>query len=409
MTTIINSVIAPFRASKGQLRPSMLPKYREALNAFLTDLFAAARHGRWSRLETNTDALHGYPGGATAFKTMREAVRAAGLVEEMKGFIRPFERWGLPETECIRTSFRPTAQLLGLAADYGVRLEDFTAHFEASKAKAPVPANVLEARAAKLTKKDRPKRLLVNPQDAKASAILANLECLNGFLMAEGRIDGVVFAGLRRIFSNADHPDFAWQWHGRFYSMPNADTYENMEGGQQARSKAIRIDGEAVVEVDICASHLTILHGLLGLPFDPSQDPYALNGLPREEVKTWINLAFGSGNSSTGGNKFNKARQAGLARYPFLADLQTLGISPLDLQFHEAEVLRLAMEDLMAQGVGFLPVHDALMVPYSQQDRAADAIRSGMQNYFTRNLGKVSSPRARISGGRDSRGDHTPS
>jgi hypothetical protein len=210
---------------------------------------------------------------------------------------------------------------------------------------------------------------------------------LNAFLLEPGRIEGITFAGLRRSFNNADHPDFAYQWHGRYYSLPQGDLYEHMEGGKTTRQRLIKIDGEPAVEVDISASHLTILHGLLGVPCDGEGDPYGLLGHDRETVKAWLLLALGSSGASHGGNRFLAVKKAGLARYPFLADLPTLGIGPLDLHYHEAEILGLAMEDLMERGIGFLPIHDALMVAERNAGGAVDAIKRGFDRYFRGRLG----------------------
>ena len=53
------------------------------------------------------------------------------------------------------------------------------------------------------------------------------------------------------------------------------------------------IDGQPVVEIDIRASFLTILHALREEPLDLSRDPYAIAGLPRSVVKAWINMTLG--------------------------------------------------------------------------------------------------------------------
>ncbi|UXC90518.1 hypothetical protein EGM87_16015 [Sphingobium sp. RSMS] len=383
VTAIVNTVVCPFKARQGQLRTSSVRKYHEITGPFLTDLLDAARANRWSQLATNTNALPSYPGGSEAFKAMRAAMADAGLLNELGGYRRSFEQFGEIVTVSQPTSFRPSSQLLKLAGDHGVRLEDFEAHFRPSKAKKPVAAQALEARAAKGTKKDKAKRLPVDPRDPKAAAILGDLERLNGFLLEDGRVSGIAFAGIRRIFSDADQPGFDWQWHGRFYSMPGADAYENMEGGSEARAKVIRIDGKAVVEVDISAAHLTVLHGLLHLPFDPSQDPYDLPGVDRDRVKRWLTLALGASDPQAGGWSLRKPRAAGLGRYPFLGDLPTIGISSLDLQYHEAEIMRRAMLDLMDNyDIGFLPVHDALMVAKGNEEIAAQAIRKAFQGHF---------------------------
>jgi hypothetical protein len=56
----------------------------------------------------------------------------------------------------------------------------------------------------------------------------------------------------------------------------------------------IAIGGEPVAELDIAASHLTLLHGLLGLPA-PQGDPYEVEGLPRDVVKGWVTATIGKG------------------------------------------------------------------------------------------------------------------
>jgi len=391
---IVDTVVAPYRAPKG---PVALAKYHAITGAFVSDLLFAARADRWSKLETNTNALTGLPGGATAFRTMREAMGAAGLLEELPGYTKTETVFGQVQVRSARTSFRPTPRLLEIAEEEGAGLARLADHFTLGELAVPGPRDVLEARAARLEKGQRPRKLDVDPTDPRASAIIAAMQRLNVHLMAPGRITGIAFAGLRRVFSNADQPGFAWQWHGRFYSMPGADGYEYMEGGAAARARVIRIDGAEVAPVDISASHLTILHGLLEVPFDPSSDLYRIPGVDREQVKEWLLFALGSSSASIGGPKYNRARAAALHRYPFLADLEELGHSTLDLQFHEAEILRLAMEDLAERGVGFLPVHDELMVAKGNLQMAEDALKRAFQRYFVGSLGKTAWPVPRLS------------
>lgn len=97
--------------------------------------------------------------------------------------------------------------------------------------------------------------------------LTGELEELNAYLETV-LIEGFAFSGLRRIFNNGDQPGFAWQWGGRFYSVPGGDDYMRWKGGKAARADAIRLQGERVGEVDLSASHLTVLYGLLGERFD---------------------------------------------------------------------------------------------------------------------------------------------
>jgi hypothetical protein len=402
ISTIIDTVIVPSRQGTVQLRPSMRLRYREALGPFLADLFYALKLGRWSKLRTNHGDMALYPGKETAFEAMRAAMGATGLLEELPGFFREEERFGIDYQIAAMTSFRPTPKLVQMAEGHGVTLGNLSAHFMAGKAPAPPPCDVVEARSAKATKGARTERLPIDPEDLQASAITTAMERLNAFLMEDGRIEGITFAGLRRIYSNADRPGFAWQWGGRFYSMPRGNAYEGMSdgggdgAGGRARAAVLRIDGEDVVEVDLSAAHLTILHGLLGLPFDATQASYELPGVNRAEVKRWIMIALGASDPMAGGRRFAPVRRAALERFPALADLGSHGISTYDLQYHEAEIMMMAMQDLMEQGVGFLPVHDALCVPRSQQALAAAALTDAFRRYFVERLGMDSAPVPRV-------------
>ncbi|MDE2563248.1 MAG: hypothetical protein KGL48_13480 [Sphingomonadales bacterium] len=419
VSTIVDRVIVPYRRTQGQVRPSMLPGYRKITEAFLADLLDAAAQGRWSKLSTNNAHLITVPGGKSAFTTLRRAMGAAGLLEELAGYFRVRELFGQKRRRYHRTCFRPSAKLLALAEDHGVLLADFkTPRRPGRAAVSPpfiiretvslAPAEVLELLAAK-ENGERPRRLEVPEDDPQVVRIVADMDRLNAFLLEEGRISGIVFAGLRRLFSSADQPGFAYQWHGRFYSMPRADSYENLEGGKDTRQAVVVIDGKPAREVDISASQLTVFHGLLQVPFDPSCDPYELGGgLDRERVKEWLMFALGSQGSNHGGNRLKKAKLAGLAKYPFLADLPQLGISILDLQFHEAEILRLAMEHLMQQDIGFLPVHDALLVAEGNEEVAVAAIRAAYMQYFTANLGLPSAPVPRVKHDRMARAAFAP-
>jgi hypothetical protein len=392
VTWIVDEVISPFQKSQGQLRPTMIPKYLAATGAFLADLFRAANEGRWSKVATHSKHLVTVPGGKGAFGTMRLALGAAEYLEELPGYFRDYEEFGHARRKEARTSFRPTARLLHVAEERGVRLNDFAAHFTLGKVVPPVPEEVLQLTARKPQDGGKPKRLPFPEDDLRAQPIIAAMQRLNAHLMAEGRIAGIAFAGLRRSFNDADQPGTAYDKHGRFYSMASADHYERLEGGEATRQRLVRIDGKPAREVDIGGSHLTILHGLLGVPFDPSCDPYGIPGIDRVRVKKWLTIYLGSCGKANGGNPFKAVKEAGLARYPFLRDLPTLGIGPLDLQYHEAEILRLAMEDLMGQGLGFLPVHDALLVAQGNQEIAARAIQSAFHRYFTEHLGKQIAP-----------------
>jgi hypothetical protein len=411
ITTIINHVIVPFRGLTVQIRPTMQRRYREALGPFLADLLHARAAGRWSKLRTANSELRKYPGNPTAFKGMRDAMGSQGLLEELPGFRdRPDEGdESYTQPPSAPTSFRPTARLLQMAKEHGVTMSNLAAHFGRGKASAPTPSDMIEARAMKtgLTPKTRRaekvRRVPIDPTDLKASTLVADMKGLNAFLMQDGRIEGITFAGLRRLYSNADRPGFRWQWGGRFYSVPSGDAYERLSDGSKspgagrtARKAVLRIDGEEVEEVGLSAAHLTILHGLLGLPFAPDAGTYSFPGIEREDVKTWIMRALGTSSPEGGGKRYARARRAALERFPVLRGLAAHGISTHDLQYHEAEIMMMAMQALRAEGIGFLPVHDALCVPQSKRAIAATALKDAFARYFTNTLGTSNPPVPRV-------------
>ncbi len=395
INSIVDTVVCPFQKSKGQVRATMIPKYHEAASPFIADLLLAAQQERWGGLATRNADLVTYPGGRAAFTTTRGAMEGAGLLEHMKGFSYPTEKKFGHTRNAALTSFRPTARLVLMAESAGVSLSDLSIHFGRRKGamgRLQAPEGPLSARATKIDQSVQGLDVPIGPHDLKARAIRERMDDLNNHLMGPGRVDGIVFNGLRRIFSNADRPAFAWQWGGRFYSMKKSDRYENLSG--MVRAERVRLDGEQVIEVDISASHLCILHGLLGLQFDGTEDPYALHGrASREGAKWFVTRSLGKSDGTIGGKRYKVAREACLERYPFLADLPTLGISTLDLQYHESEIMLLAMEELRdLHGIGFLPVHDALIVPKSKTGLAADALVGAFSRYFMGTLGMSCAP-----------------
>ncbi|MXP15687.1 hypothetical protein GRI44_13105 [Altererythrobacter confluentis] len=392
MDVVLNTIIVPFRRTQGQFRPSMVPAYQAIIEAFLADLLRAAADGRWSKLSTDNEHLGTVPGGRTALGVMRSALGSQDYIEELPGYFRTEVSFGQKRKKHSRTCFRPTKKLIDLADELGVSLSSIRQHFVARPSAPPSRAEVLMLKAQPAIRGEKPKLLPLPKDDPRCSLIIQDLQELNAFLMHEGRIAGFTFAGLRRSFNNADHPDFSYQWHGRYYSMLGADRYEAFEGGKETRERLIIIDGLPSRELDISASHLTILHGLLGVPFDSAKDPYELDGVKRDTVKQWVVLALGSSGASNGGNPLLAAKRVGLKRYPFLSQLHGLGIGPLDLHYHEAEIIRLAMESLMKKGVGFLPVHDALLVADGNQGLAEEAIKEGFSRYFIHQLGMTSAP-----------------
>ena len=184
---------------------------------------------------------------------------------------------------------------------------------------------------------------------------------------------------------------------GRYQAMASAE-----------RTADITIDGKPVVEIDVAAAHLTILHGLAGVAICDG-DPYDFYWPSREIAKLWVLGTLGKGSPVTkwsarmlAGNPIlneHSAKDVGwlaIDRHALLeqpaetvadaAGLHHLAAlsTPRTLLTHrlmniEAEAITLAMQTLRGQGVLAMPVHDSLIVPRDAEPVAMQALQDGFQ------------------------------
>ena len=152
---------------------------------------------------------------------------------------------------------------------------------------------------------------------------------------------------------------------------------------------SLTINKEAVTEIDINASYLTILHALKGIAMPDAEDMYAIGGLPREVVKKWFSITLGSDAFHTKWLKGNVAelKEAGVAykswmtvkavekvvleHFPLMRDWPKQEVRWSNLMFIESEVIISTMQELMLKHqVPSLPVHDCIIVRKSDQELA---------------------------------------
>ena len=84
---------------------------------------------------------------------------------------------------------------------------------------------------------------------------------------------------------------------GRWIAAGREGVYQTMPA--ERRQAVIVIDGEAVAEVDVRACHLSIVHGLLGLPLPSEDDLYQFPRVPCWVAKSWITATLGKGSQVT--------------------------------------------------------------------------------------------------------------
>lgn len=416
---IMVEVVLP--AQQKAPRPSSEFRLRLATGALMADLFdlkrdlsdgKPARHGAHG-MSAGSFAMKELGFAYDIFKQVIDPLEAAGLVKRRPG--QP--RWQIAFNKVfnsggVLTTFQATPGLLEIAGGVGVVTDDWADHWcrvrpEWNADEVKSPTLILRGQKQRINGKSQPgKDLPVNDADERVVRRKAELSALNDFLAAQ-EIGGLAFPGLCRIFNNGDQDHYAWDQGGRFYSRKGGHRYEHW--GAAKRCEDISLNGEAVGEVDISASHLTLFHALLDKPFDPESKPYEIPGFPRHVVKLWVSQALGAGNprptqwsktaqadylAETGKSDLNgdfAVRQVGalvVDKHPALIDLKASGLSTLALQFHEAEVLRLAMEGLMLrQGIPVLPIHDALIAPQSKLEAASLAIVDAFREYVSGVIG----------------------
>lgn len=401
---LFDEVVRPRMAGR-QMRPTRLVSHRLALEALLADLCRYRAQGR--------DGKHGmaakdFPSrdlgfGLTAFALVRDALVHAGLILFKRGykyvgvgFLGEVRRYGGDVA-----FFRPSSSLVTRLGNLcGLKARAHWSYGRPSEARTE-PTLILRRRK---VGKERPEDLPFDLKEPGVADILEGIERTNSFLRR--RVDGFAFTGVRRLYNDGDVPGKRWNRGGRYYSIPGGEAYEAM--GQFARLEVVRLDGETVNEVDIRASHLTVLHAVFGLPFDPGhRDPYAWGSIHREAAKAFVTTSVGKGTAQWNrwslrardtyaerrrGRRLEEdytvaqVRSEGLQRYPFLCRLDEDGVNSLDLSWHEAEILTHAMGLLRDRGTSSLPVHDSLMMPSSKTEEAKSALRKAFAVHFGNEL-----------------------
>jgi hypothetical protein len=314
-------------------------------------------------------------------------MRRAGFIEERRGY-------RLPDGFTVPTKFRPTSALLQLAEAQGVPWRQARIHFSRSENAAQKARPPIEIRSCVGDE------VLEVPDTEASRLIAAQVDGFNafaaGFRIESGapgchHIHRPVF---QRVYTET------LDYHGRLYDrspsyqgLPKPDSTKYPWAETRA---SMTINGEPVVELDVHASSLTILHGMAGVPLPDRDDLYVLPGINREAGKTWLKQYLGSGGETPirwardedpeqfKGLKPTHARTALLEAYPFLDDPSALLGVPtrMELTWHaaaaiEAKAVLGAVFRLQGEGILALPLHDGIIVQERHQERAKAALEDG--------------------------------
>ncbi len=385
-TTLVDSLAKKESGRRQKSRSSAgLEDLRKALGGFIADLLFAHNDANARGFVYRPLSPRNFTGGPVShrvFTSMVDALEAWGLLERVKGFQRwtedPSAGARIPH-QAFATRFRATAALLSLCQDSGIDTSNVEDHFHQGLPEHPL---VLKgtSRRNEYGRKVEGKYLKFDPTprtEELEGQIIALNKFLDGFDIRGGRHRGFI-----RGFNNGDQPDFDWNKGGRLYSQPDT-SYQQLSKEDRLR---MTINGEPVVEVDIRASYLTILHALCHRSADLPEDPYAVPSIPRDIVKMWVVPTLGFDGHlkrwppemakeflAEHGKKLGKVwplkkvRESVTAALPLLKDWGTLGVTWADLMYLESEAVLRTMLKLMAMEIPSLPVHDSLIVPRSAE------------------------------------------
>jgi hypothetical protein len=402
---ILCARLAAYESEHGTYQHKPGPAVEKAIGAFLADLLVAQfdeRPSEWVHRSLHAKGFSGGPVGHKVFKRVISALKGLGLVEHAEGFAEfsnsPF---GSSVSQRWAARFKATPAMLELAARHRVPIQSAEKHF---MFRYELPKAPLQKRKAKTWNAYTRKEVRGRPMPFAHTPVSAKLEAdvreLNEFLDRQ-EIAGGLHQGYIRIFQNGDEAGFNWNYGGRLYSQPAATNYQQMS--KKARLK-MTFNGEAVAEIDIRASYLTLFYGWFGRQLDFNTDPYLLPAFGkagRDAVKLWMVATFGSSKpiskwpttllkeyDEDHHEKFDRTRypvklvgEEALLQHPLMARWGQLRKSRTrtwaDLMYYESVVMVSTMVDLMRDhSIPSLAVHDSLIVPRSAINTTAMALKA---------------------------------
>lgn len=343
------------------------------------------------------DSFTGAPVAARQFAAAVDGMVSAGLLQVSKAirFATDHFDTGNPMSQGRAARHWPTEALLHLAAEHGVIPTTVRSDFRSvAPTKPPKVTSTVALESLGLRGGLRGQPMAFDADDDAVAAILADIDEQNR--LAEATVvSGCLPPRWKRCFKGD------WSLYGRWHALGSDGNYQRIS--EADRLSLIAINGEPVVEVDIGASHLSLMHGLLRLPL-PYGDLYAaVSEFPRDAVKTWITATLGKGSPVTKWARGTRVPdavraydpvavgEAVMARYPFLRDptvavrhLAHLGPPKRILTHHltglEARIITTVMgflrgpdhPDWPEPRVLALPMHDGLIVPVSALEQTLD-------------------------------------
>ena len=389
----IIDIILGAEQRKRARQPVAAVAFKSAVGLIVGDLLIGlqTREVGWSYLSLSTAAFSDRPIGYKTFKPIVQAIETAGLIDVSLGRNSQATDFNFAQKPAYRpgyaTRFRPTATMAAMADEAGIVDQAVAKHFPPQ-----LPKQVIEVRAKSDNTRGRKikGKKLKFAQTDKSRTMEAEIKELNQFLVSF-ELEGAGFAGYRRLFHEGDVKGFDFQWGGRIYGVGDYN-YQNMKKSDRPN---LRIDGEPIVEIDINASYLSILHGISGYPLPERDDLYDIADIDRTIIKAWVSSTIGHHCFHTRWpkNAIQEMRDAGIEKpkemtmtslqpvilnhFPMLADWPSGRVTWADLMFIESEIIIGTMVELMrSYSVPCFSVHDSIIVEKKDQQIAMETLES---------------------------------
>ena len=282
---------------------------------------------------------------------------------------------------------------MSLAASYDINGDNFYDHFIVSLPKKPI-----RLRAAKGNFRSRMDRgpAMQFEETKKTRALTKQVHSLNEYLI-DHSLEGGNFNGYIRGFNEGNHPAFNWDRGGRLYAV-GADSYQLLKKAERLKMK---IDSKPVAEIDINASFLRIFHSLINQPLPERNDPYTVDGLPRDVVKAWFTATFGhdkfhqswppglnkrlrdDGIDTSKGMSMTKVQEKVVEAIPSFKLWKPQEHGWPRLMFLESEQLIASMEQLRDHhDIPAFSIHDSVVVPKESVEIATAVLRERFEGCF---------------------------
>jgi hypothetical protein len=378
-----------------QRKTEDLASFKKAVGLAIGDLLVRANKtedGWLYRSLSKKNSIDSLIKGDT-FLHVIKGLERLGYIFVLKGgnHSKPFSKAG-SFGPGLATRYRATSSLTEKAQGFLKQSESIGKHFKRLPSLSVVQLKSASVRNGR--DKEAGKIIRLKPSE-KVSQLKADLKAINTFLYDQN-FEGMEFYGLKQIFNEGDRPDFAWNMGGRLYAI-GKDNYQNFK---QEERLDIKINGQSVVEIDINASHLRILHSLLSYQLPAGDDIFTIKEIHREVVKSWVKSTLGHTgfHTSWSSKAIESIQKAGIKRpksltynsiqsqilqhFPVLSDWPNCGIRWSRLMYEESEGIIEVMRHLNNHNVPALPVHDSLIVPSSARELTETTFRTVFEHRF---------------------------